>query len=101
MERARAKNKQQRVAELEAELFPPPPPAPLIYLLEVYHRLRRRKASAGFGVAPVEWPDIDAFCRHAQLHLTPWELEIIEALDDRYLMEMNRRPADGPASKER
>jgi hypothetical protein len=74
-----------RQAELEAELFTPPAPAAGLYLLHAYHRIRRRKAGSGFGPSPIEWPDIDAFCRFSRMTLVPWEVEIIEALDDVFL----------------
>lgn len=60
-------------------------PIALTYLWQVYHRLRRRKGSTGFGAAPIEWPDIDAFVRNAKVRLAPWEIEMIEDLDDLFL----------------
>lgn len=82
---ARAKSAKRR-AELEKELDVPPPPRTLIYLFDIFNRLRRRKGSAGFGPSPIEWPDIDAFCRHTALHLSPWEVEVIEDLDNLFLV---------------
>lgn len=80
----RAKNPARKL-EYQRELAAPPAPASLIYLLQIYHRIRRRKAGNGFGPSPVEWPDIDAFVRNAGIVLAPWELEIIETLDDVFL----------------
>jgi hypothetical protein len=37
------------------------------------------------GPSPIEWPDIDAFMRRARVRLAPWEIELIEDLDDTYL----------------
>lgn len=78
---ARTKDAKRR-AKYEAELKCPPFPLPLDYLWRVYRRLSRRVGSSGFGPNPITWPDIDAFVRHAQIRLAPWEIEIIEDLND-------------------
>lgn len=56
----------------------------LAYLWQAYHRLRRRKGG-GMGPGPIEWPDIDAFLRLSGVSLVPWEIEVIEELDDLFL----------------
>lgn len=38
--------------------------------------------SNGFGISPIGWPEIDAFCRHSGQSLAPWEIDVIEAIDD-------------------
>lgn len=53
----------------------------------MFFRLRRRKGATGFGIPPLEWPDIDAFARMTRQYISPWEIGIIEALDDLYLAE--------------
>lgn len=63
----------------------PPFPVALEYLWSAFNRIRRRKGSGTGGPMPIEWPDIDAFCRHSRLMLEPWEVEIIEDLDDMFL----------------
>ena len=80
-------------ARYEAELVVPPFPKALHYLWAAYHRLRRRKGG-GFGPAPIEWPDIDAFIRRTGLDLRPWEIEIIEGVDDLFLASFSQRPTD-------
>lgn len=75
----------QRLAEYEKELAGTPMPSELIYLWRAYNRLRRRQGSSGFGASPIGWPELDAFVRHSQFHLAPWEIEVIEDLDDLYL----------------
>lgn len=62
----------------------------LEYLWRIFKRLRRRKGSNGFGLSPIEWPDIDAFLRHTKLDLTPWEIEVIEELDDLILTDHSK-----------
>lgn len=75
-----------RVAELEAELSMPPFPEPLAYLWRSYLRLRKSKGTSDMG-APrrIEWPDYDAFDRRSGIHLAPWEIEILEQIDDIFL----------------
>ncbi len=72
------------------------------HLWSVYSRLRRRKGGTGFGASPIEWPDIHAFMSAAVYPLAPWEIEIIEDLDDAYLAEQARGMkdrADNPPPK--
>lgn len=63
----------------------PPFPMALAYLWNAYWRMRRRKGAGMSGHAPIEWPDIDAFVRLGGERLAPWEVEIIEQLDDAFL----------------
>lgn len=64
---------------------PPPPPSCLAHLFVVYRRLRRRKGSNGFGPQAIEWSDFDAFGRLTGTELSPWEIAILEDLDDLFL----------------
>ena len=75
----------KRRAALEAQLARPPLPRSVAYLWRIFNRLRRRKGSNGFAMSPIGWPDIDAFVRHSKMPLTPWEIAIIEDLDDLFL----------------
>ncbi len=75
----------RRIAELEAEIALPSYPSALDYLWTIFTRLRRRKGAGFSGPLPIEWPDIDAFIRNGRMRLSPWEIEIIEELDDLYL----------------
>lgn len=36
----------------------------------------------------IEWPDIDAFIRRSGVWLSPWEIELIEDLDDLFLRSL-------------
>lgn len=71
------------MAEVEAQLRMPPFPRPLAYLWRAYLRLRRRTPAGFNGPQPVGWPAIEAFAR--LFDLAPWEIELVEALDDIYL----------------
>lgn len=98
LERVRARGKADRIAELEAQLFPAPAPRPMLYLLAHFYRIRSRKAGHGSGIPPWEWPDLTAYCTHAQVAFCPWEVEILEALDILYVTEGNRLPTGGKES---
>ena len=80
----RSRNSKKR-AEYEAELETPDFPLPLMYLWQAFFRIRRRIGSAGFGPSPIGLADIDAFNRLSGLALAPWEVAMIERLDDLWL----------------
>lgn len=86
LERAERKNHAPRIAELTAKLAMPAYPAALDYLWKAYWRLRRRKAGGMSGPSPIEWPDLGEFNRSARLNLAPWEFQILERVDDAYLL---------------
>lgn len=76
---------QKNLEEYQRALSCPSCPKSMEYLWAIFLRLRRRKSQNGFGVPAIEWPDIDAFVRNSRITLTPWEIEIVEELDDLYL----------------
>jgi len=84
--------KPARIRELEADLAMPRYPEELAYIWRAYNRIRARKGSGFAGRAPIEWPDIDAFCRNTRTVLAPWEIEIIEALDNAF-MAVKQQPS--------
>lgn len=48
------------------------------------------------GLMPIEWTDIDAFCRQG-FPLAPWEIEVIEKLDNFWLTKPDAPPSEsGP-----
>jgi hypothetical protein len=77
----------ERRAEREAELACPPFPQPLAYIWIAFVRLSARRGSNGFSFNPISWPDIDAFVRHSGMRLAPWEIRLIEELDDLFRAE--------------
>lgn len=78
-------------AAWEAELAGAPCPRSLLYLMQAYRRLRRRKGGNGFAISPIEWPDIDAFVRLTGFPLAPWEVEVIEDLDDLFIAAQSKK----------
>ncbi|NGO50424.1 hypothetical protein G6N73_04385 [Mesorhizobium camelthorni] len=76
--------KPEKIAEYEAELAVPPFPVPLAYLWRAFWRLRRRKGAGMSGREPIEWADLVAYLALTKTTLTPWEIEVIEDLDDLY-----------------
>jgi hypothetical protein len=88
---ARTRNP-ERLAEREAELECPPFPEALAYIWSAFCRLSARR-SVGFSINPISWPDIDAFVRHSKMPLAPWEIRLIEELDDLFRQE-HSKPRD-------
>ena len=43
---------------------------------------------------PIEWPDIDAFVRNTRSSLDPFDIEMIEELDDCYLAAQLKELSD-------
>lgn len=89
LERAERKNVDGRydwrVAELKAQLATPPFPFELFYIWRIFRRMRRRKAGGFAGPEPLEYRDFVDFQTAARFRLDPWEVELIEQLDDLFL----------------
>jgi hypothetical protein len=84
IERARnEETKKQRLEELQMPDFP----TPVQYLWNTFRRLSHRRTSGAYGPNPITWQDIDAFCRVTRMSLVPWEIEVIEMLDDMWRSE--------------
>jgi hypothetical protein len=79
--------KPEKRAAYEAELACPPFPMPLLHVWTAFNRLSNRRGSNGFAINPIGWVDIDAFVRHSKLPLAPWEVRVIEELDDLFRIE--------------
>src|SRR5262249_53079993 len=73
--------KPERRAEIEAELETPPFPLELEHVWTAFCRLSARRRS-GFSIEPIGWADLDAFIRLTGVRLAPWEVQLIEMLDD-------------------
>lgn len=71
----------KRRAELEAELVCPPAPDELVYVWNIFLRLNARRP-AGFSIEPVSFGEIEAFTRLSGLTLSPFEVRLIEDLDN-------------------
>ncbi len=71
--------------ELEWQLRLPPFPMSAQRAWDAWQRLRRRKGAGFNGPAPIEWSDIDAFCRQTRTPLDPADVQLIELLDDLFL----------------
>lgn len=77
---------------VDADLAMPPFPRSLNYIWRAYIRLRRRTSGGFAGPNPVGWQDIDAFIRRTGFEFAPWEIEMIEALDDVFLQPAPPKP---------
>lgn len=91
MQRARTA---ERRAELQAELALPPFPDAIRYLWDAFGRMRRGSGGNGYGPNPLAWVEIQAFVHLGGVRLAPWEVSIIEALDDCWLSSIDASPAD-------
>lgn len=80
------------MAEIEAQLAVPPFPVELGYLWRCFIRLARRTPAGFAGPTPITFLDLDAFIRRTGIRLAPWEVELIERLDD-----LRLHPADAKA----
>ena len=102
--RAERKNVQWRIDELTAKLAIPPFPVELHFIWKAHGRIRRRLASGMDGPQPIPHEAIVAFQAASEMPLKPWEVAILEALDDLYLRvkyeaaEQDRNPDTAPAS---
>lgn len=79
MERAKTPAKR---AEIEAELAVPPLPRGSEYLWRIFLRLHARRQSMGMGPARLSWGEFADFQRLTGMRLAPWEVAILEQLDD-------------------
>lgn len=48
---------------------------------------------SGFGLAPIDWQDLDAFCRRMGYDLTPWQSETLINMSRDYGAIANRDDA--------
>lgn len=65
----------------------------LMHVWRMFLRLSSRRGSNGFGVNPISWSEIDAFVRNSRVKVAPWEIEVIEMLDDLFRAEQ-AKPKD-------
>ncbi|WP_293510060.1 hypothetical protein [Parvibaculum sp.] len=66
-------------------------PLALRYIWTTYHRLRGRKGAGLNGAEPISWPDIDAFMRMTGNRLAPWEIQLLESLDNIFLSALSKK----------
>jgi hypothetical protein len=76
-------HKPEERAKLEAELETPPLPLELDHVWNAFCRLHARRRS-GFSAEPIAWSDLDAFIRLTGVRLAPFDIQLIEMLDDLY-----------------
>lgn len=77
-------------AKLEDELHNPPLPSFLAYLWRIFVRLADRRSTGLNGPNLITYTEMQAFQELAGIRLTPWEVEMIEALDKCHLSELHR-----------
>lgn len=67
------------------------------HVWRAFSRLRRRKGGNGFAPQPLEFGDLDAFLRLTGARLAPWEIELVEQLDDLFLAKSAGGAKEDPA----
>lgn len=77
----------ERRAEIEAQLAVPALPPAIAYLWRVFMRLHRRRQSNGIGPARLGWGELASFQQMTGTRLSPWEIGLLERLDDVALAE--------------
>lgn len=93
LERAERKGHQGWIATLEAQLACPPFPTALSYLWQAFLRLRGRAMPTMSGPGPITYSDLDSYTRLTRMSLAPWEVQILENLDDIYLASVSAAQA--------
>jgi len=78
----RTRNDDKR-AELEAELTVPPLPLELEHVWRAFCRLNARRR-VGFALEPIGYADLEAFIRLTGVKLSPFEIRLVEDLDNLY-----------------
>lgn len=73
-------------------------PRVLSYLWARFTRLRNRRTSNGFGSNPITWQDMVFFSQLTGVQFRPWEIEIIEDLDNLDRSEQARSLRSNPSS---
>lgn len=66
--------------KVDSRLEAHPPPRAVMVLWETFLLLAATRRS-GMSAHPLTMNDIEAYCRMANIQLTPWELETLIALD--------------------
>jgi hypothetical protein len=59
-------------------------PRELGYLWRAYHRLRKRTGDGFSSANPISWRDVEAFEYVTRFRFAPWEVELIETIDDAF-----------------
>lgn len=95
----RAKTPERR-AELEAELAVPEIPRGGEYLWRIFMRMHARRQSTGIGPARLSLGDFVNFQTLNRTRLAPWEVAILEQLDDVALKDRKKNPT-GPGASDR
>ncbi len=79
----------EEAEEIAEELFLPDLSPPLKRVWRSYIRMRDQTPLGYSGYEPVEWRTIESFMNTSGVHLSVWEVELIEMIDHIY-----RRPAE-------
>lgn len=76
---------ERQTGKRPAELIGPPIPLALAYLWRWFLDIHRGRGSTGYGPAALSYGEIDAWRRLMSADPSPWEIDILRALDAAYL----------------
>lgn len=62
----------------------------VLYLWDYFLNMCKRRTSNGYGVNPITNSELRAWAELHNIHLAPWEIEVIDSLESMYLKEANR-----------
>lgn len=70
-----------------ADLDGPDCPVEAEYLWRDFLLLSRGRTSNGFGANPLTWPDIMAWATLTRTPVTPWDVDMLIALDNAWMSD--------------
>jgi hypothetical protein len=82
--------KPEKREELEKDLACPAFPMELGYLWQAFLRMHNRRTYS-MSANPISWFELDAFIRHSGIGLAPWEVSLLEDIDNLWLAEQNKK----------
>lgn len=77
---------------LPPDAEPPPFPLALEYVWRWFLQLHNARVS-GFGPSAISWLELDAWSRFTGNRPTPWEVQVLMAVDAEYLNSQAEKPA--------
>lgn len=83
-------------ADARAELVGPEYPRRYQYLIDWFYELHRRRGSGPMGPAGFTWPDFDAWARRTGREPSPWEFDVLSAMDDAFF-RVTAKPSAPPS----
>lgn len=71
---------------------PPDLPLGARLIWRAFLELHKTRGALGFGPAAISFAEIDAWQRVMHSRLKPWEVEALRAVDDAFLVSLDKKP---------